>query len=74
MDLYHVVDKRNAHRIVVRKAEGQKQLGRPRRREENKIRIDLNEMEKCNVDCIFLDQNREIKRAVSNIVMKCQVP
>jgi len=69
-----MVDNRNAHRFLVRKPAGQKSLGRPRGREGNKIRTDLNEMEEGNVDWIFLDQNRGIKQAVSNVVMKCQVP
>lgn len=59
---------------MVGKSEGKKQLGRPRRSEENKIGIDLNNMEEDNVDWIFLDQNRGINRAVSNTVTKCQVP
>jgi hypothetical protein len=67
-------DKRNANRFMVGKSEGKKQLGRPRRREENKIRINPNEMEEGNVDWIFLDQKRGINRAVSNMVMNCQVP
>ena len=38
---------------------------------EKKIRL---EMEEGNVDWIFLDQKRGINRAVSNMVMNCQVP
>jgi len=43
---------------------------------EREIRLELilNEMEKGNVDWIFLDHNRGIKRVVSNVVTKCQVP
>ena len=68
-----MVDKRIAHRFLVRKPEEQKPLERPRGREGNKNRIGLNEMEEGNVDWNFLDQNRGIKRAVSNVLMKCQV-
>jgi hypothetical protein len=53
-----MVDKRNAHRFMVRKPEGQKSLGRSRRWEEKKISIGLKEMEEGNVDWIFLDQNQ----------------
>jgi hypothetical protein len=34
-------EKRNAYRIVVRESEGRKPLGRPRRRLENNIKMDL---------------------------------
>jgi hypothetical protein len=34
-------EKRNAYRILVRKPEGKRPLGRPRRRWEDNIRIDL---------------------------------
>jgi hypothetical protein len=37
-------DKRNAHKFILRKPEGKAPLGRPRRTEENIIRIDLNKM------------------------------
>jgi hypothetical protein len=34
-------EKRNAHRILVGKPEGKRQLGRPRRRWADNIKIDL---------------------------------
>jgi hypothetical protein len=36
-------EKRNAYRILVGKSEGKKPLGRPRRRWEDNIRMDLRE-------------------------------
>jgi hypothetical protein len=36
--------KRNAYRILVGKPEGKGQLGRPRRRSEDNIRMDLREI------------------------------
>jgi hypothetical protein len=36
--------KRNAYRILVGKPEGKKPLGRPRRRWEDNIKVDLREM------------------------------
>jgi hypothetical protein len=36
-------DKRNAYRILVGKPEGKRQLGRPRRRWEDNIKMDLRE-------------------------------
>jgi hypothetical protein len=36
-------EKRNAYRILVEKPEGKRPLGRPRRRSEDNIRMDLGE-------------------------------
>jgi hypothetical protein len=36
--------KRNAYRILVRRPEGKRPLGRPRRRWEDNIKMDLQEM------------------------------
>jgi hypothetical protein len=38
-------EKRNAYRILVRKPEGKRSLGRPKRRWEDNIRMDLRERE-----------------------------
>jgi len=38
-------ERRGAHRVVVGRPEGKTALGRPRRRWENTIKIDLQEME-----------------------------
>jgi hypothetical protein len=37
-------EKRNAYRILVGKSEGKRQLGRPRRRWEDNIKMDLREI------------------------------
>jgi hypothetical protein len=37
-------EKRNAYRILVRKPEGKRPLGRPRRRRVDNIKIDLREI------------------------------
>jgi hypothetical protein len=37
--------RRGVHRVLVRKSEGKRPLGRPRRRWEDKIKMDLQEME-----------------------------
>jgi hypothetical protein len=44
----HVGEMRNAHKILVEKPEGKRQLGRPRRRRENNIRKHLREI--CGLD------------------------
>jgi hypothetical protein len=52
----HVVrmEKRNAYRLLVRKPEGKRPLGRPRRRWVDNIRMDLGEVGWCDVDWIGL--------------------
>jgi hypothetical protein len=36
-----MIEKRNAYRILVEKAEGKRLLGRPKRRREDNIKMDL---------------------------------
>jgi hypothetical protein len=51
-------EKRNAYRLLVGKPEGNRQLGRPRRRWVDNIRIDLGEAGWGDVDWIGLAKNR----------------
>jgi hypothetical protein len=51
--------KRNAERLLVRKPEEKRPLGRPRRRWEDNIRMDLGEVGWGDVDCIGLAQDRD---------------
>jgi hypothetical protein len=46
--------KRNAYRILAGKPEGKRPLGRPRRRWEDNIRMDLREIGKGGMDWIDL--------------------
>jgi hypothetical protein len=48
-------EKRGAYRVLVEKPEGKRPLGRPRRRWEDNIRIDLQEVECGVMDWIGLD-------------------
>jgi hypothetical protein len=50
--------KRNAYRLLVGTPEGKRPLGRPRRRWVDNIRMDLREVECCDVDWIDLAQDR----------------
>ena len=53
---------------------GKRPLGRPRRRWEDNIRMDLQEVRCVGMDWIELAQNRDRWRALVNAVMKLWVP
>jgi hypothetical protein len=57
----------------VGKPEGKRTLGRPRRRLENGIRMDLREIGLGGVDWIRLPQDRDRWRAVVSAVMNLRV-
>jgi hypothetical protein len=65
---------RNVYRVLVEKPEGKRPLERPRRRWEDGIKIDLEEIgwEGC-VEWIDLPQLRDRWRAVVNAVMNLRV-
>jgi hypothetical protein len=58
--------------LVVR-PEGRRPLGRPRRRWEDNIKMDLGEMGFVDVDWIHWDRDRERWRALVNMVMNLPV-
>jgi hypothetical protein len=66
-------EKRNACRILVRKPEGERPLGRPRRMLVGTIKIDLLEIGWDGVDWIDLAQDRDQWRALVNTVMNLRV-
>jgi hypothetical protein len=59
-------EKRNAYRILVRKPEGKRPLGRPRRRWEDNIKMGLREIGWGGMDWIDLAQDRDQWRALVN--------
>jgi len=61
---------RNAYKIFVGKSIGKSPLGRPRRRWEDNIRMDLIQIGWEDVDCI----HRYQWGALENTVMKLRVP
>jgi hypothetical protein len=63
----------NAYRDLVGKPEGKRPLGRPRRRWEDNIRIDLREIGWGGVDWIDLAQDRDQWRGLVNTVMNLRV-
>jgi hypothetical protein len=67
-------EKRNAYRFFVGKPEGKRQLGRPRRRWVDNIKMDLLEIGCGGVDWIGLAQDRDKWRAFVNAVMNLRIP
>jgi hypothetical protein len=59
-------EKRNAYRLLVGKPEGKRQIGRPRRRLVDNIRMDLGEVGWGYVDWIGLAHDRNRWRALVN--------
>ena len=68
-----MVEGRGVHRVLVRKPEGKRPLGRPRRRWEDNIKIDLREVGGVG-DWMELAQDRDRWRALVNTVMNLRVP
>jgi hypothetical protein len=66
-------EKKNAYRLLVRKPEGKRPLGRTRRRWVDNIRMDLGETRWGDVDWIALAQDRNRWRALVNSVLNLRV-
>jgi hypothetical protein len=66
-------EKRGAYTILVGRPEGRRPLGRRRRRWEENIKMDLQEVG-WGMDWIELDHDRDRWRAVVNAVMNLRVP
>jgi hypothetical protein len=66
--------KRGAYRILVGRPEGRRPLGRPRRRWEDNIKMDLREVGWVGMNWIELAQDRDRWRALVNAVMNLRVP
>jgi hypothetical protein len=67
-------EKTNAYRVLMGKPEGKRPLGRPRRRWENNIRMDLREIGWGGMEWIDLAEDRDQWRAFVNTVMNLRVP
>jgi hypothetical protein len=67
-------EKGNTYRILVENPEGKKPLGRPRRRWEDAIRMDLREIGWVGMDWIHLAQDTDQWRALVNMVRNLRVP
>jgi len=74
---WHVVrtgQGRGVYRVLVGKSEGKRPLGRPRRRREDNIKMDLQEMGGGCGDCMELAQDMDRWRALVSTVMNFWVP
>jgi hypothetical protein len=63
-----------AYRILVEKSEGKCSLGRPRRRREDNVKINLRETGWRGMDWIDLAQDRNQWRVLANTLMNIRVP
>ena len=67
-------DERVVYKVLVGKPEGKRPLGRPRRRWEDNIKMDLQEVGRGCVDWMELAQDRDGWRALVSSVMNFRVP
>jgi hypothetical protein len=65
---------RGAYRILVGRPEGRRPFGRRRRRWEDNIKMDLQEVRWEGVDWIDMAQDRDRWRDLVNTVMNLRVP
>jgi hypothetical protein len=66
--------RRGLYRVLVGNPEGKKPLGRPRRRWEDNITMDLQEVRCGGMGWFDLAQDRDRWWALVNVVMNLQVP
>ena len=67
-------DRRGVYKVLVGKPEGKRPLGRPRRRWENNIKMDLEEVGCEGMEWIELVQERDSWRALVTAVTNLRVP
>ena len=67
-------ERRGVYRVLMGKPEGKRPLGRPRRRWEDNIKMDLQEVRKGYGDWMELAQDRDRWRGLASTVMNFRVP
>jgi len=65
---------RGVYRVLVRKPEAKRPLGRPRCRWEDNIEVDIQEVGCVGMDWIELAQDRDRWRSLVNAVLNHRVP
>ena len=70
----HVEEGRGVHKVLVGKSEGKRPFGRHRRKWEDNIKMDLQEVGKGCGDWMELSQDRDRWRALVSAVMNFGVP
>ena len=70
----HMGEGSDVHGVLVGKTEGKRPLGRPRRRWEDNIKMDLQEVEGGCGDWMELAQGRDRWQALVSTVMNFRVP
>jgi hypothetical protein len=70
----HMGEERGVHRVLVGKPEGKSPLGRPRRRWEDNMKTDLQEVEVGCGDWLDSAQDRDRWRALVTAVKNLRVP
>ena len=73
MHVARMSERRGVFRVLLGKHEGKRPLGRPRRRWENNIKMDLQEVGCGDMDWIELAQGMDRCRALVNAVMNFRV-
>jgi hypothetical protein len=68
-----MVERRGVYRVLVGKPEGKRPLGRPTRRWDDNIKMDLQEVECGGTDWIQLARDRDRLRELVNAVMNLWV-
>jgi hypothetical protein len=66
-------EERGVYRVLVGKPKGKRPMGGPRRRWEDNIRMDLQEVECGDMDWIGLAQDRDRWRVLVNTAMNLRV-
>ena len=67
-------EKRGVYRVLVGKPEGNRPLGKPRRRWEDNIKMDLQEVGCEGMDWVEVPQDRDRWRAPLSAVMNLKIP